>query len=344
MKFDFIIGNPPYQGDKIGDNSRDEPIYNYFIDETYAISNKTLLITPARFLFNAGATSKKWNEKMLSDPHVKVVYYADKSSDIFQNTDIKGGIAITYRDSASVLGPIGVFSPHQEMGPLLQKIENALLSGNLTEIAYASTSYSFTDILHAENPELEKLFSKGHKYDIDSNAFERLDDSVLFDSEPKDNKEYIRLYGRKCNERVMLWIRKDYVKEHPNLYKWKVVVPKSNGSGKFGEPLSSPEVLGPSIGHTRTFMSFGAFSNKYEAQNLLSYMKTKFLRSYLGILKITQDNPVSVWEKIPMQNFGKQSDIDWSLSIPDIDMQLYKKYNLSKKDIDFIESHVKEME
>ncbi len=344
MKFDFIIGNPPYQGDKIGDNSRDEPIYNDFMDEAYKISAKTLLITPARFLFNAGATSKKWNEKMLSDPHLKVIYYAEKSSDVFQNTDIKGGVAITYRDETADFGPIGVFSSHTEMASLLKKVEKSLANGNLSDLAYASTSYSFTNTLHLENPELEKVFSKGHKYDIDSNAFERLDDSILFENKPNDGRDYIRLFGRKNNERVIYWIRKDYVREHPNLNKWKVLVPKSNGSGKFGEALSTPVVIGPEIGHTRTFMSFGAFNKEFEAQNLLKYIKTKFLRCYLGALKITQDNPVSVWEKIPLQEFGKNSDIDWSQSISNIDVQLYKKYKLTKEEIDFIETNVKEMD
>lgn len=63
----------------------------------------------------------------------------------------------------------------------------------------------------------------------------------------------------------------------------------------------------------------------------------------MGILKITQDNTKSKWEKVPLQDFTSHSDIDWSQSIPDIDKQLYKKYGLSQDEIDFIESHVKEM-
>lgn len=343
MKFDFIIGNPPYQGDKIGDNSRDEPIYDSFMEESYKISERTMLITPARFLFNAGATPKKWNEKMLNDPHLKVVFYAPNSLDVFQNTDIKGGVAITYRDANQEIGPIGTFYSHEELIPIIDKIQKSLSHGNLSDIAYASTSYSFTETMHTENPGLAALFSKGHKYDIDSNAFDRLAGTVLYSEKP-DNNDYIRLFGRKDNERIIFWIRKDYVNDHPNLYKWKVLVAKSNGTGKLGESLSTPVILGPSIGHTRTFMSFGAFDNKCEAENLLKYIKTKFLRCLLGALKITQDNPVSVWRKIPLEDFSSHSDIDWRKSISEIDKQLYKKYKLSHADIDFIETHVKEME
>ena len=96
MKFDFIIGNPPYQDETIGENKTfAPPIYHLFLDGTYKISDHVELIHPARFLFNAGSTPKEWNKKMLDDPHLKVLYYEPNSSKVFVNTDIKGGIAIT---------------------------------------------------------------------------------------------------------------------------------------------------------------------------------------------------------------------------------------------------------
>ena len=63
----------------------------------------------------------------------------------------------------------------------------------------------------------------------------------------------------------------------------------------------------------------------------------------LGILKITQDNTAVKWRFVPLQDFTQDSEIDWSKSIPEIDQQLYKKYGLDEKEIQFIESHVKEM-
>lgn len=93
MKFDYVIGNPPYQ--ETLQNTSDKPIYNDFMDASYQISDKVELITPARFLFNAGKTAKVWNEKMLNDVHLKVLYYEPDSSKVFSNTDIKGGVAIT---------------------------------------------------------------------------------------------------------------------------------------------------------------------------------------------------------------------------------------------------------
>ena len=72
-------------------------------------------------------------------------------------------------------------------------------------------------------------------------------------------------------------------------------------------------------------------------------MKSKFARTMLGILKITQDNPKDKWQKVPLQNFTANSDIDWTKSIPEIDQQLYAKYGLTAEEIGFIESMVKPM-
>ena len=106
-----------------------------------------------------------------------------------------------------------------------------------------------------------------------------------------------------------------------------------------GETLSTPLV-----GHTQTYLSFGAFNTEYEANSCFKYIKTKFARVMLGILKVTQDNKAGTWRYVPLQDFTSNSDIDWSKSIHEIDLQLYKKYGLDDKEIEFIETHVKEME
>ena len=149
----------------------------------------------------------------------------------------------------------------------------------------------------------------------------------------------IQIYGREDNKRVYKWTKKEYIAEHPNLDKYKIFIPGANGSGAIGEVLSTPL-----IGYTQTFISFGAFDNREEAENLLKYIKTKFARVLLGVLKITQDNTRDKWAKVPLQDFTSNSDIDWSQSIAELDAQLYRKYGLSQEEIAFIESKVKEME
>ena len=84
--------------------------------------------------------------------------------------------------------------------------------------------------------------------------------------------------------------------------------------------------------------------SRYGAENALKYIKTKFARTILGTLKVTQDNNKATWKNVPLQDFTSKSDVDWNLSIPNIDQQLYKKYKLSKDEINFIESTIKPME
>ena len=138
-------------------------------------------------------------------------------------------------------------------------------------------------------------------------------------------------------------MRKDYVNVVNNLYKWKIFVPKSNGSGALGEVVTTPVIGQPVIGHTESFISIGAFDTEEKAQNCLKYIKSKFARCMLGILKVTQDNPPDKWRYIPMQDFTENSDIDWTKSVAEIDKQLYAKYGLTEEEIFFIETNVKEM-
>lgn len=100
----------------------------------------------------------------------------------------------------------------------------------------------------------------------------------------------------------------------------------------------------PMIGYTYTFIGVGKFNNIEEAEACLKYVKTKFARAMLGILKITQDNTPEKWKYVPLQNFTENSDIDWSKSIPEIDQQLYKKYGLTEDEINFIETKVQAMD
>jgi type II restriction enzyme len=168
---------------------------------------------------------------------------------------------------------------------------------------------------------------------------------LLFKDEcPQDGREYIQIFGNIGSKRMYKWFRKDLLKPVDNLYKYKVMIPKANGSGAIGETLSTPLIGTPLIGYSETYISIGATDVATEAQATLKYVKTKFARAMLGILKVTQTNPRSVWQFVPLQDFTSHSDVDWSQSIADIDKQLYTKYGLSQDEIDFIESHVKEME
>ena len=344
MKFDYIIGNPPYQDEAIGENvTYAPPIYHLFMEEAYKISDKVELIHPARFLFNAGSTPKDWNRKMLSDPHFKVLYYEQKSAKIFADTDIKGGVAISYRDAGKKFGAIETFTAFDELNGIMRKVYLSTGFESFSKIVVTRTAYRMTDKMHEDHPEAISQLSKGHPYDMSTNIFERLP-QIFYDDKPEDGKEYIQMIGRENNKRAYKYVRCNYINDVANLSKYKVFVPAANGSGALGEILTTPLIGQPLIGHTESFISIGSFDTEEEASACYKYVCSKFARCLLGVLKVTQHNPPEKWKYVPMQDFTVDSDIDWSQSVSGIDRQLYRKYGLDQREIEFIESHVKEME
>ena len=340
FKFDVAIGNPPYQDDSIGDNKEfAPPIYHLFIQEAYKTTNKVELIHPARFLFNAGSTPKNWNREMLEDPHLKIFYYEQDSSTIFPGTDIKGGIAISYHDTEKNYGPIKVFSPIPEVNDINKKVQG-LSEHNLTEIIYPQTKFNL-EALYADYPDYENIIgSNGRDKRFRNNIFDKID---LFSDAPSTDAD-CKILGVQKNKRVWKYIPEKYIDNTDgNLKKWKVFVVRVNGTGRLGEVLSTPVIAKPDNGFTQTFIGIGDFDTKGEAENLLKYIQSKFLRTMLSVLKVTQDNSKETWSMIPLQDFSATSDIDWSQPVAAIDQQLYKKYGLTEHESSFIEKNVKEM-
>ena len=322
MKFDVIIGNPPYQQEAKGANESDTPLYHYFYDESFKVGNKVELISPARFLFNAGGTPQSWNEKMLANTHLKVLHYEADARTYFANTAITGGLAITYYDSETTHEPIGVFTSFEELNAIKKKV-SAVSKASLCEIIASRGLYRYSDKAYEEQPdEMKKTADRR----IAPSCFERM--PLLFtETKPDDGKEYVQIYGNLNNERVYRWFRKDYIAPNNNLSKFKVMVPKANGaSGMLGEEaariISKPTLGTPSVGFTETYIGVGNVDTQSEAEAILKYVKSKY---------------------VPLQDFTSSSDIDWSKSIAEIDEQLFVKYGLDDEEKNFIRTKVKEM-
>lgn len=356
MKFDFIIGNPPYQDETIGDNKEfAPPIYHLFIDESYKLANKVELIHPARFLFNAGSTPKAWNIRMLNDPHFKILFHEHDSSRVFPNTDIMGGIVVSYHDNEKDFGAIETYTVFNELNTIIHKAAKKK-EDSMMSIVFSAYSNHFTKKLHEDYPEIkynEKngintgVLSKGHDFDLKSNVIEKLP-QVFIDS-PENTNRYIVVYGLLNGVRTKKYIKSEYIAGAKNLESYKVLLPAANGSGAIGEVPLTPLIGDPFIGNpysigTETFISVGSFNNEKEACAALKYIKSKFARCLLGVLKVTQHVTPEKWKYVPLQDFTLNSDIDWSKNIKGIDQQLYLKYNLNDEEIDFIETHIKEME
>lgn len=280
---------------------------------------------------------------MLNDPHLKILHYEPNSANIFPDTDIKGGVAVTYRDINQTHDPIEIFTAFPELNGILHKVKRHARFSSLQEIVYSRTAHRMTKKMHEDHPNAINQLSKGHPFDLSTNIFDRIPE-IFYNEKPDDQFSYIQIIGRENNERTKKFVRADYINQPINLSKYKVFVPKSNGSGALGEVLSTPLVGTPLVGSTETFISVGAFDTRAEAENAFKYVKSKFARCCLGILKITQDNPPETWEYVPLQDFTANSDIDWTKTIPEIDRQLYAKYGLDENEIAFIETRVKAME
>lgn len=340
--FDFCIGNPPYNDDfgKSGENGNfGTPVYHTFIDAADEVAEKVELIHPARFLFNAGSTPKAWNLKMLADPHFKVLHYEEDAKKIFPSTDIKGGVAVTYRDTSREFGAINVFTKYPELNLILKRTGPVDESDSLMAVIYIQNRFNLNRLL-SDYPEFRSsIGSNGKDSRFEKNIFVKI---PLFSE--TQTKKSVKTLGIYCNKRSWRYLPQEYVDtNHENLSKYKVVVPVANGTGEFGQTLSTPVVLGPFEAYTRSFIGIGAFDTEDEAVAADKYIKGKFARAMLSVLKVTQMTNKDVWRYVPIQDFTNKSDIDWSRSIHEVDLQLYRKYNLSTEEINFLETNVKEM-
>jgi len=332
MKFTAIVGNPPYQ--VTTDTNFSAPVYHLFFEAAKSLSPDCIsLIHPARFLFDAGATPKEWNKQMLNDPRLSVPLYEPNSQKIFSGVDIMGGICITFWDKNQVNGGLGgVFFAHKELRTIVEKTNEGDMD-NIVSTAGGSPTQRYTD----KHGRKRSYFRTSAFFDMPE-----------FFTEKSDSKHQVKIIGlQKGNIRTARYVSRGVLRDVA-IDKWKVFVPESNGSGALGEVASTPLIgeplIGePGVGCTESFIQVGPFDSETEANNCMKYIKSRFCRTLLGTLKITQHNPKNTWKNVPLQDFTNESDIDWSKPIPEIDKQLYMKYGLDKKEIDFIETHVKTM-
>lgn len=328
MKFDAVVGNPPYQ--ESTDTNFSKPVYHHFIDSAKNMTkNYACMVHPARFLFNAGATPKDWNSKMLNDPHLSVVMYEHDAQKLFSGVEIKGGICITlWQKNNRGKGLGGLFIVQPELRSIVEKVGKGGFNTIVSPRGETKLNISI-------DPKYPKDFR------IAPNYFMRFPE--IF-KKNQDSVHSIKVLGLEDgNKRTERFVDANLINDL-KLDKWKVFIPKAIGSGSFGEALSELLIGAPKTCCTYTFLQVGSFDSKVETANCIQYLKTKFTRALLGTLKTTQDNPSTVWKNVPIQNFTDNSDIDWSKTISEIDQQLYKKYQLSSEEIAFIEDNVQPMD
>ena len=222
MKFDVIIGNPPYQEERTGDNKQfAPPVYNYFIDEAQKVGDIVELIHPARFLFNAGRTPHDWNIKMLNDEHFKILKYQQDSSLIFGNSvEIKGGVAISYRDARIKFGAIKQFTFYEELNSILHKVINTSAFQGIDNCIFLQNKFNLEN-LYTDYPNFEKIIgSEGKDKRFRNNIF----DKISAFTEERTSNEDVPVYGVINNKRVWRYLPLKYFDTtHENLFRyWSV--------------------------------------------------------------------------------------------------------------------------
>ncbi len=226
---------------------------------------------------------------MLADPHLRVAHFEPDSHRLFPGLadTIKGGIAVTFRDANQTLGPIGKFTKYLELDGILGKVTNRHPK-SIMDVTINRSSHTYDRRLFNEHPDAATAIGHTNLSQIMSNAFDVLT-NYFHEEQPQDGAEYVKVLGYTSRKRAYRWMRRDYLKLHPSADKWKVAVAKANGTGSttdfFGIPLTNPTILGPGTIVTNTFITIGSLDTEDQAQALLKYLKSKFARAMLGVLK-----------------------------------------------------------
>src|SRR5690606_23981041 len=186
-------------------------------------SDKVTFITPGRFLFNAGKTPKDWNSKILNDKHFKVVWYESDSTKVFPNVDIKGGVAVTFRDKKQVFGNIGVFISYPELSSIADKVNSDCSFSPISNHIYSQNKFKLK-VLFNDFPEYKKIIgSNGSEKRLTTSIFGQLE---VF-TENRVGKNDINVLGLIKNNRFYRFISSKYLEKHETLDKYKVLLPKS---------------------------------------------------------------------------------------------------------------------
>ncbi len=344
MKFDAIIGNPPYQENiSSGDEnaSLSKQLFPLFIMNTIKLNPKYIsLITPSRwFAGNAQDGSfPKLREFVKNNNHFEKIFNYPDNRELFSNVTIAGGVNY-YLYNDNYVGDVDFVEVVNNQYNLVSR---PLFEENLDIILSMNSMVNIVKKIVERND-----FNSLTSITCGRNAFGIVGkrDSIEKISSPNYFDGAIEV---RCAYEEIRYLDKKYVTKNINLMKsWKIFTSKGNGGAGLLSDDKSVTIIGKSfIGNNNSVCSdslipIGCFSNEYEAVSLQKYMSTKFLRFLVGILKVSQNVSQNVYQFVPIQNFTTNSDIDWSKELENVDSQLYKKYKLTADEINYIESKIK---
>lgn len=337
MKFDVIIGNPPYQmgvksndskltnDDKVerSNRNRDKPIYNLFIEQARKLNPRyMIMIIPSRWMAS-GLGLSNFRQEMLADHHIRRLVDFPVASDVFAGVEIKAGVCyfLWDRDNEGLCETITIRNSEasEPVKRYLDEYDVLVRDSKALPI--------LKKVLKHHEPSITQILSVDKEFGWTSN----------FDGFSKEDNGGIPLYYNRKGKRKCGWIQRDEIKKsRPLIDTWKVMIPQAGSDGGQKIPdrvLGTPFIAeSPSV-CTQTYLFF-YLQSKEEAHNLKAYLETKFFRFLVSLRKLTQHATRSTYSWVPLQDLTKI----WT------DQDLYDKYELTNDERIYIETTIKSME
>ncbi|HEM4953455.1 TPA: Eco57I restriction-modification methylase domain-containing protein [Streptococcus suis] len=342
VKFDVVIGNPPYQESDGGAQASASPIYHKFVELAKSLNpNHISLIMPSRW-YTGGKGLDNFRADMLSDSTIRDLYDFPNPDEVFPNTNIRGGVCVVHWDSEWNNQKDLTRVITMDGGKVTAEVHRMLAEDGVDIFI---RDYRILNILtkieatHQHKGKISEIASPLKPYGF-RGFFIR---DKRFYADATDLTDPVVCYGKGAVgyvERAEVTTKKEWIDC------WKVLTARANNIGtELNDDNFNTIIAGPGTICTETYIVLGADLGltEQQAHNLSNYMKTKFARLLHATAKSSQDAARTTYKFIPLQDFTSHSDIDWSQPIAEIDAQLYRKYGLSDDEIEFIESKVKEM-
>ncbi len=350
MKFDVVIGNPPYQEDD-NDSGKGSamPVYNYFVESALDLEPQLIsLITPSVW-FTGGKGLSNFRNKMLNDVHIRFIHNFETPKDVFPNVSLRGGVNYFIWDSnfdnrnnkITVVNQRNHYKTKSNRIYKLPNVDIFIADNNGLSLLNKLINNNIISLDENDNLTMSSFVSARNPFGFTTKFVK----SKNFYSTAHKLKDPIKIYASRGQ---VGYVERNLIKNNRELInKIKLITPFANNIGTDlpDDNLNSMVIEKDSI-VTETYLVFDVkvFDSIDKAKHGQKYLKTKFVRCLISLAKANQNGTRKTYRFVPLQDFTPNSDIDWTKSIAEIDQQLYKKYGLDEDEINFIESNVKEME
>lgn len=347
MKFDVVIGNPPYQeniSSHSGNRSLAKQLFPSFIMESTKITNNYVsLITPAKWFSSQGQDHSfpPLRKFAKENNHFKQIHYFGGDAKLFDDVEL-GAVSYFLYDN-TYNGDTLFVNYNNCNGITKNEIKRPLFENDIDIILALNSSVTILKKIkeHSSFRSLTQITKGRDAFNVTGKQAEKV----------SEEKPFQGAYELRCAYEVIRYISPEKINKNKKIAdSWKVLISKANGGAGLLSDDKKVAIIGvPYIGKpksisTDSLIPIGSFDSEEEAVNLKKYLHTKFVRHMIGVMKTSQNLYQNVYQFVPMQDFTNESDLNWSLGIREIDKQLYDKYGLNKEETEFIEKKIKELE